>query len=146
MHANVRSLVTSDFDDWLPLWQGYQEFYETDLSAVTDDTFQRLTSKDETAPSGLVYETDNGKLIGLSHYLFHATTWSPKQRCYLNDLFTSKNARGLGVGRALIEATAQKAQEADSDQLYWMTHELNLDGRRLYDKVGSFTQFVKYKF
>lgn len=146
MPANVRALVKSDYDNWLPLWQGYQAFYEVDLSKVTDNTFQRLTSQDNDTPYGLVYEADNGELIGLAHYLFHATTWSPKPRCYLNDLFTAKNARGLGVGRALIEATAQKANEADSDQLYWMTHELNLEGRRLYDKVASFTQFVKYKF
>ncbi|MBL1405941.1 MAG: GNAT family N-acetyltransferase [Rhizobiales bacterium] len=146
MSRKVRALVSSDYDKWLPLWQGYQEFYEADLSAVTQNTFGRLVSEAENTPSGLVVENDAGELLGLAHYLFHATTWSPKSRCYLNDLFTVSNARGLGVGRSLIEATAQIARNADSDQLYWLTHELNLDGRRLYDKVASFTQFVKYKF
>lgn len=146
MSRKVRALVASDFENWSVLWQGYQAFYEVDLSAVTDNTFERLVSVEDDTPCGLVYEDDNGALLGLAHYLFHATTWSPKKRCYLNDLFTAENARGLGVGRALIEATADKSREADSDQLYWLTHELNLDGRRLYDKVATFTQFVKYKF
>lgn len=146
MSSKVRALVINDYDKWLPLWQGYQEFYEVDLSAVTDNTFQRLVSKDENTPSGLVFENDKSELLGLAHYLFHATTWSPKCRCYLNDLFTAKTARGLGVGRALIEATAQITSQRDCDQLYWLTHELNIDGRRLYDKVANFTQFVKYKF
>lgn len=146
MSRKVRALKTGDFENWLTLWRGYQTFYEVDLSSVTDNTFARLVSSEADTPCGLVYENDNAELLGLSHYLFHSTTWSPKKRCYLNDLYTAKNARGLGVGRALIEATAQKSVEADSDQLYWLTHELNLDGRRLYDKVAKFTQFVKYKF
>lgn len=146
MSRKVRALVASDFENWSVLWQGYQEFYEVDLSAVTDNTFERLISDGHDTPNGLVCENNNGELLGLAHYLFHATTWSPKNRCYLNDLYTAKNARGLGVGRALIEATAQISIETDSDQLYWLTHELNLDGRRLYDKVANFTQFVKYKF
>lgn len=146
MSSRVRALKNDDREKWQVLWQGYQEFYEADLSKITDHVFTQLISDEEGTPFGLVFESDEGQLLGLAHYLFHATTWSTKKRCYLNDLFTSKEARGLGVGRALIEATAQRANAADSDQLYWLTQEFNIDGRRLYDKVAKLTPFVKYKF
>lgn len=146
MSSKIRALKTEDREKWQVLWQGYQEFYDADLSSITDHVFAQLVSNETDTPFGLVFEGDDGKLLGLAHYLFHATTWSAKKRCYLNDLFTSKEARGMGVGRALIEATAQRANAADSDQLYWLTQEFNTDGRRLYDKVANLTPFVKYKF
>ena len=51
--------------------------------------------------NALVAEID-GELIGLTHYIFHRSTTAIGQNCYLQDLFTSKAARGKGVGRALI--------------------------------------------
>ena len=57
-------------------------------------------------------------LVGLAHYLFHRNTLMPTGTCYLQDLFTSKAARGKGVGRKLIHAVYKEAKSAiRSDQL-----------------------------
>lgn len=139
----VRLLKVEDRDQWQVLWKGYQDFYETNLDAVTDNTWERLLAGEPDGPCCLVAE-ENGKLLGLTHYLFHATTWSPKQRIYLNDLYTVPESRGKGIGRKLIEAVYAVADERDCETVYWLTQDFNTAGRRLYDKVANLTPFIKY--
>ncbi len=136
--------MPSDRQGWTSLWKGYQAFYEFDLSADEDRLWNALLAPGPDGPFGLVAENGEGKLVGLAHYLFHITTWSPQSRCYLNDLFTAENSRGMGVGRKLIEAVADAARAQGAGQLWWLTQEFNLDGRRLYDKLATLTPFVKY--
>ena len=66
-------------------------------------------------------------------------------RCYLVDLFANPQMRGKGIGRALIEAVYEKADEFGASQVYWLTQDFNEAGRRLYDKVAKLTPFIKYQ-
>ena len=95
-------------------------------------------------PYGFVAVDGEGALVGLTHYLFHITTWSPAQRCYLNDLFTAPAARGQGAGRMLIEAVASASAARGAGQVWWLTQDSNEEARKLYDRVAKLTPFVKY--
>lgn len=141
----IRNLHPEDRAAWLPLWKGYQEYYETDLSTTTDDTWERLLAPASDGPFCLVREDDDGRLIGFTTYLFHGHTWQPEPRCYLIDLFTAPHSRGQGTGRALIEAVYAKADEHGCCSVYWLTQDFNEAGRRLYDKVAKVTPFIKYQ-
>lgn len=143
MSFTVREARPEDREQWEVLWKGYQEFYETNLDHVTDSLWQRLMSGKKDEPFCLVAD-EEGKLLGFTHYLFHGSCWSDKQRIYLNDLFTAKETRGKGVGRALIEAVYKAADEADAETVYWLTQDFNTAGRALYDKVARLTPFIKY--
>ena len=143
MSIIIRPLRSDERDAWQPLWKGYQEYYETNLDDVTDSLWQRLMGDDPDGPVCIVAE-ENGALLGLVQYLYHGTTWSPKQRIYLHDLYTVPESRGKGIGRLLIEAVYEEAKKRDCDQVYWLTQDFNTDGRRLYDKVSSLTPFIKY--
>jgi GNAT superfamily N-acetyltransferase len=77
--------------------------------------------------------------------VYHASTWSIAERCYLNDLFTAPSARGRGVARALIEAVYDQARVIGAERVYWLTHETNTTAQALYDKVASRTGFIQYK-
>lgn len=140
----VRAIQQSDREGWDPLWEGYLSFYEVSHlpQAVTDHTWHRFFDSSEEL-EGLVAEVD-GQLVGFAHFLFHASTWALTDYCYLEDLFTAEAARGQGVGRALIEAVAERARVHGSEKLYWMTQETNLVGQRLYDKVGRRAGFIQY--
>lgn len=143
MAYTIRKLEVADRKQWLELWRGYQAFYKADLSSDKDALFERLLAPGPDGPYCLVAEED-GHLLGLAQYVFHLTTWGPEPRCYLNDLFTSKEARSKGIGGALIEAVDTDARKRGANQTYWMTQDFNETARRLYDKVATLTPFIKY--
>ena len=145
---NVRSVARQDYDQWLSLWDGYNAFYgrsgATALSLeITQTTWARFFDAYEPVHA-LVAERD-GQLVGLAHYIFHRSTTALGPNCYLQDLFTSETARGKGVGRALINAVYQRAKDAGSSRVYWLTHETNQTARELYDKVAENSGFVMYR-
>jgi GNAT superfamily N-acetyltransferase len=144
----VRAIVADDFAAWKPLWDGYNAFYgrhgPTALpDPVTQATWSRFFDAGEPVHA-LVAESD-GRLLGLAHYLFHRSTSQLALTCYLQDLFTTEAARGQGVGRALIEAVAERARRAEAGRLYWLTHETNEVAMRLYDQVAERSGFVVYR-
>ncbi len=144
----IRPLRRADYDQWLPLWDGYNAFYErvgpTALDpAVTAATWARFFDAYEPLHA-LVAERD-GRLVGLTHYLFHRSTTAIAPLCYLSDLFTTAEARGGGVGRALIEAVYAEAKAAGSPRVYWQTRENNATARRLYDQVAELSGFLSYR-
>jgi GNAT superfamily N-acetyltransferase len=140
----VRPVTHDERAAWDSLWQAYLKFYKTDLPEENSDiTWIRL--HDAAEPMHLLGAYVDGKLTGIVHYLFHRSTWMPDDYCYLQDLFVADEARGLGLGRALIEAVYEKAREAGSTRVYWLTHETNATARTLYDKVAENLGFIQYR-
>ena len=143
----IRPIQQHDLAQWRPLWDGYNAFYgRTEATAlpakVTEATWHRFFDPAEPV-FALVAET-NGRLVGLTHYLFHRSTTSMELTCYLEDLFTSPAERGRGIGRALIEGVYDQARRAGLTSVYWQTHESNAAGRLLYDKVAAYSGFIVY--
>ena len=74
--TTLSPLTADDHDDWLSLWWGYLEFYETELSTeLTELAFARLTGAMD-AVHGAIARDDEGRGIGLVHWLTHPSTWS----------------------------------------------------------------------
>jgi len=142
--THTRPLQMSDQDDWKRLWTGYLAYYETSVSEdVYATTFQRLMGDDPNDFNGIVAEY-NGKIIGLTHYLFHRHAWKVENVCYLQDLYVDPERRGTNAGRALIEAVYKAADEAGAPSVYWLTQDFNETARKLYDRVGKLTPFIRY--
>ena len=93
----------------------------------------------------LIISESDGRLVGLTHYLFHRNTIMLGPVCYLQDLFTDPALRGKGIGKALIEAVYDAASAAGSPRVYWHTHETNATAMRLYDLVATHSGFVVYR-
>ena len=140
----IRPLEQSDHADWRRLWTAYLTFYEATVSEdVYRTTWKRLFTDAEFEPKGLLAVVD-GRAVGLVHYLYHRSCWSLVNNCYLQDLFADPEARGRGVGAALIEAVRQQAAKSGVSNVYWMTHETNATARKLYDRVARRTGFIEY--
>lgn len=141
----VRPLARTDAGAWRALWNGYLAFYETEVSDDIYETyFERLLGDDPQDYHGLVAVLD-GTPVGLAHYLFHRHGWKIENTCYLQDLYASPQARGTGVGRALIEAVYRAADAMGCPSVYWMTQDHNTVARKLYDRFGELTPFIKYQ-
>lgn len=143
--TSILPLSASDRDDWLPLWLGYLEFYEHPLTdAQTELTFARLIDPDVPQHAAIARDADS-RATGFVHWLTHPSTWEERPIVYLEDLFTASEARGAGVGRALITTVTEWARAHELPQVYWVTQSTNATARALYDRVAVDTGFVRYE-
>ncbi|HRE62087.1 MAG TPA: GNAT family N-acetyltransferase [Micropepsaceae bacterium] len=141
---SIRPIEAGDRAAWEPLWQGYLRFYRAHLAPeVTEFTWSRLIDP-KRQPHGLVAVRD-GRIIGITHYLFHPSSWTKEDQCYLQDLFVDPNVRGSGAGRALIEAVYEAAERHGTPYVHWLTQEFNADARALYDTLARRTSFIQYR-
>jgi GNAT superfamily N-acetyltransferase len=143
----IRPIDPADRAAWAPLWDGYNAFYgragPTALApGITDVLWRRLFDANE--PVYALVAEDAGRLLGLAQFLFHRSTTRIEPVCYLQDLFTTPEARGRGVGRALIEGVYARARDAGAQRVYWQTKQDNVTARRLYDQVAEHHGFVVY--
>ncbi|HSZ34900.1 MAG TPA: GNAT family N-acetyltransferase [Puia sp.] len=144
----IRPIELRDYIQWIALWLGYNAFYgrfgKTALDPeITKTTWDRFF--DESEPVYALVAELNGKLVGMTHFLFHRSTSALNPVCYLQDLFTDPDIRGKGIGRALIESVYEQAKGAGSSRVYWLTHETNTIAMKLYDQVADRSGFVQYR-
>jgi ribosomal protein S18 acetylase RimI-like enzyme len=139
----IGPLAREDRAGWEPLARGYKAFYKTETSAAEyDAAWVRILERRDVFGIGAAVD---GELVGIAHYLFHGSAWADRV-CYLQDLFVAPEARGRGIARALIEAVAEAAREANAARCYWHTQEGNATARALYDRVGRFKGFIRYDY
>ncbi len=147
-NVSIRPVVRSDYDQWLVLWDRYNAFYgragekalATDITLMTWARFF-----DAYEPMYALVAENRGRLVGLTHYIFHHSTTAIQPNCYLQDIFTSEAVRGRGVGQALINGVFDAARRAGTSRVYWLTHESNLNAMQLYDKLAEKSGFVMYR-
>lgn len=144
MTLTIRPLAPADHAEWRRLWTGYLEFYNTSVSeAVYAVTFARLIDPARPQQNALVAEQD-GRLVGLVHYIYHAHNWRIEEVCYLQDLYVDPDTRGTGAGRALIEAVYAAADANGTPAVYWLTQDFNTQARQLYDRIAKVSPFIRY--
>jgi GNAT superfamily N-acetyltransferase len=144
----VTRLAATDRSRWDELWRGYLEFYETQLPAeMYEHTWQRLLAAESPIRGlGARLGSETAPLVGIVHYLFHAHAWTPREVCYLQDLFVDPAARRCGAGGRLIVAVADIARARGALRLYWTTKEDNAVARSLYDGIARFNGFIRYDY
>ena len=146
-HIRIRAVTRQDYPDWRPLWDSYNEFYgrvgSTSLpDSITQATWERFFSESE--PVYAFVAEEDGKVVGIVHYLFHRSTTRLHDVCYLQDLFTANHLRGRGVGRLLIQAVYDAAAAKNSSRVYWTTYTTNVTARALYDRVAEHLGAIVY--
>lgn len=137
-------LRSEDHAAWVPLWRGYQAFYEVDIpedaSAIT---WARLLDPVEPVAGALAWS--DAKAVGLVHCIQHRSCWTVSDYFYLQDLFVAPGCRGAGIGRKLIEHVFEEARRAGCARVYWLTHETNATAMQLYDRIARRSGFVQYR-
>ncbi|MHA6491705.1 N-acetyltransferase family protein [Pseudomonas borbori] len=142
--VDIRPVSAADHAAWLPLWQGYQRFYMTEIPMETSEVaWQRFLDPAEPMHAALAWDGDQA--IGLVHWIYHRSTWTVGDYCYLQDLFINKDVRSSGVGRQLIEYVYAQAQQAKCSRTYWLTHESNSKAMLLYERVAERSGFLQYR-
>ncbi len=144
MTIEISPVTAADHAAWLPLWQGYLDFYRSELPAATSAvTWQRFLAPSEPTHAALAWR--DGQAVGLVQWIFHRSNWSVEDSCYLQDLFVAADSRGGGIGRRLIEHVYAEARAAGATRVHWLTQEDNYSGRQLYDRIAERSGFIQYR-
>lgn len=121
----------------LPLIRAYQSFYEVE---EIDEERNRAFFARFVAPSDdgmLLGAWRNEELVGYACLYWSFTSLVPAETVLMNDLYVEESARGQGVGRALIEASATVGRERGAQRLEWATQPRNVTAQLLYDTMGA---------
>jgi GNAT superfamily N-acetyltransferase len=131
--VEISFLAESDRASWELLARGKDAYFAVERG---DDAYERTWRRllDDDRIRGVAARLD-GRMVGIAHYLFHASVWYAG-KCYLADLFVDPEVRRRGVATAVIEWVARDAEAHGFPGLYWNTLE-DAPARALYDKVGK---------
>jgi GNAT superfamily N-acetyltransferase len=133
----IEPVSEAQLEQLLPLIAAYQRFYEAE--DVNDERNRAFFAR-FIAPSDdglLLAAWHNDELLGYACLYWHFTSLVPAETVLMNDLFVAPAARGQGIGRALIEASADTARKRGAHHLEWATAPDNKTAQRLYDATGA---------
>ena len=140
----LRDATPEDEAAWRALWDQYLAFYSVPLAPeVTAATWARLTHPASPVKARLAVV--KGEVIAFAIHLHHPSTWAATDDCYLEDLFVTESARGMGAGRGLIDDLIALAKARGWARLYWHTDEDNTRARALYDQYVASDGHIRYR-
>lgn len=84
----------------------------------------------------LIGEVD-GVAQGFALFFHNFSTFEGKPGIYLEDLFVRSEARGSGLGKALLQRLARLAVERDCARLEWWVLDWNEPAIRFYKTLGA---------
>ena len=134
--VRVAPLREEDLVAALPLFAGYQGFYET----APDDAANLRFFRRFIAPSddGLLLGAWVGAdLVGFACLYWTFSSTQAAEIALMNDLFVPEGQRGKGIGYALIDAAVEAARRRGKRQLEWLTAVDNHRAQRLYDRTEA---------
>lgn len=133
----IAPISNDEYEELLPLIAAYQRFYEADK---IDEERNRTFFHRFLAPSDdglLLGARSESRLVGYACLYWHFSSLEAVETVLMNDLYVAEDQRGRGVGRALIEASAEVARERGAPYLEWATAPDNETAQRLYDSTGA---------
>ena len=80
---------------------------------------------------------DDGAVIGMTIYFRNYSTWTGRLGIYLEDFFVRPEARGRGVGRALMVTLADEARAHGYARIDWSVLDWNESAIRFYESIGA---------
>jgi GNAT superfamily N-acetyltransferase len=143
----VSPVQEEEFETLLPLIAAYQGFYEVE---DIDNARNRFFFRRFLAPSEdgllLAARDEHGLILGYACLYWHFSSLAALETVLMNDLFVAPEARGRGIGRTLIEASADVARERGAAWLEWATAPDNHTAQRLYDGItGEKSTWLEYE-
>ncbi len=81
-----------------------------------------------------------GEAVGMALFFSNFSTWAGKGGIYLEDLFVRPQARGQGVGKALLVHLAAIAMARDYSRFEWSVLDWNTPAIGFYKGLGAVMQ------
>jgi GNAT superfamily N-acetyltransferase len=91
----------------------------------------------ERPPFECLLAEEGGRAVGFALFFPTFSTWEGRPGLYLEDLFVLEEARGSGVGRALLGALARIAVERGYGRLELAALDWNAPAIGFYERLGG---------
>ena len=135
MSITILQAGLEHLDQLTPLFDAYRRFYRksADVAGARAFLHERLRKRDSVILLALDDASDGLGFIQL-YPSFSSVRMCPLW--ILNDLFVAPEARGRGVGRRLMGAAREQAQNAGMVALSLATEKNNIKAKALYESLG----------
>lgn len=133
----IRKATPADLGDILQLIRDLAA-YEREPDAVkatVESLYGTLFGPTPTAEA-IVAEID-GEVVGVALYFTNFSTWSGRDGLYLEDLYVRPEARGTGLGWALLRRIARVAVARGCARVEWAVLDWNAPAIRFYTSLGA---------
>ena len=85
----------------------------------------------------LIAEDDDGQAVGFALFFHNFSTFLGRPGIYLEDLFVRPEARGHGLGKALLVELARLARARDCGRIEWAVLDWNEPSIAFYRSLGA---------
>lgn len=112
---------------------------EPDAVAATEPMLAEALFGATPAAEAVVAEVD-GVAAGFALFFHNFSTWTGRRGLYLEDLYVTPDARGRGIGTALLRHLAALALDRGCARFEWSVLDWNAPAVALYRAIGAVGQ------
>ena len=133
LRAVVRLATADDAAEVARLMIGFRDWWQRDEpdDAAFEAGVRRLLADPNTD-----FLVAGDPPVGVCQLRYRFAVWTGSEDCGLEDVFVEGEARGTGLGRALVEAAFERARERGCARMELDVNEANAEALRLYESVG----------
>jgi GNAT superfamily N-acetyltransferase len=91
----------------------------------------------ETPPFQCLIAERDDEPVGFALFFASYSTWRGRAGIYLEDLYVTPAARGLGIGKALLQRLAALAVERGCARVEWSVLDWNTPAIAFYSSLGA---------
>ena len=107
-----------------------------DACTATEERLRTTLFSEKPAAEVIIAEA-SGEPVGFALFFHNYSTFLAQRGIYLEDLFVKPEARGKGVGLALLSALARIAVERNCGRLEWAVLDWNQLAIDFYRRIGA---------
>ena len=137
MRTAIRAVRRSDVDQLHALIRGLAEYERLAHAVVgTPEELARELFSDQPVIEAVI-AWDDERAVGFALYFHNYSTFLARRGLYLEDLFVVPEARGRGIGKALIRHCARLAVERRCGRFEWAVLDWNQSAIDFYQSIGA---------
>jgi GNAT superfamily N-acetyltransferase len=134
----IRPATVTDSPEVLHLIRDLAEYEKMlDKCVITEAQLREQLFGARPAAEAWVAQSAAGGLVGFALFFTNFSTFLGKPGIYLEDLFVVPEARGHGVGLALMSRLASIAVERDYGRFEWSVLDWNTPSIAFYEQLGA---------
>jgi ribosomal protein S18 acetylase RimI-like enzyme len=135
MPLSISQATKDDVQSVAILFDQYRVFYEqqSDIALAQGFVRERIEKSESVI---FIAQEDGGDTVGFTQLYPSFSSVSARRTWVLNDLYVTSNARGIGVGKCLLEKAESFARAAGAKGIGLQTAMNNLSAQRLYERLG----------